>query len=69
MITLKKLIKDKLLTNEHVIRLTGIHRNRFYIGLKNPVIFEDKEVRAISDATGIPMKAIKELRMDWVKVN
>jgi hypothetical protein len=62
MTTLKTLIKNRRYTNEEVIKATGIHRNRFYIGLKNPEIFTDVEVRAISEATGLPIKAINELK-------
>lgn len=61
---LRELIKARRYTMEAVIEATKIHRNRFYIGLGHPDIFKDSEVRAISEATGIPIKAIKEIILE-----
>ena len=60
MSNLKKLIKDNDHTMQDVITKTKIHRNKFFLGLRFPAIFSEKELKLISKATKIPYTEIQK---------
>lgn len=60
MAELRKLIKEKGITKEHLIKTTGISRNKFYIGLDALNVFQPTELKAIATALGVSVKKLME---------
>lgn len=55
---LSRFIKERGVRKEHIIKATKINRNKFYIGLKYPNVFDAAELKAIASALKTSVKNI-----------
>lgn len=60
MTQLRKIIKDKGVSKEHIIKATKISRSKFYIGLDALNVFSPQELKAIATTLGVSVKRLQE---------
>lgn len=60
MTALRRIIKEKGIAKEHIIKSTKINRNKFYIGLDALNVFNSQELKAIASALGVSVKKLVE---------
>ncbi len=56
--TLSELILAKGIKKEHIVKVTGIARNRFYCNLKKPVKFRPDEIEKIAQAINVSSQTL-----------
>lgn len=59
MTTFKMLINSTGYKKEHIVKTSGISRNKFYFALKAPAILSDKEIGKLAEALKIPKELLQ----------